>query len=90
MLSRPKFHLTEEIINDVLEAIENNGVFIDAEVLDIELPDPKDRVFYEVVAEERKEADAYLVTGNTKHFPKTPIVVTPAEMMEILQRKENS
>jgi hypothetical protein len=32
--------------------------------------------------------DAYLVTGNTKHFPKKPIVVTPAEMLEIL-RAEN-
>lgn len=31
--------------------------------------------------------DAYLVTGNSKHFPKTPIVVTPAEMLEILRRE---
>jgi hypothetical protein len=30
--------------------------------------------------------DAYIVTGNTKHFPKTPIVVTPAEMLEILKK----
>ena len=28
--------------------------------------------------------DAYLVTGNTKHFPKSPIVVTPAEMVQII------
>ena len=26
--------------------------------------------------------DAYLVTGNIKHFPRTPIVVTPAEMVD--------
>ena len=32
--------------------------------------------------------DAYLVTGNTKHFPKKPIVVTPAEMLEILRSEE--
>lgn len=50
-------------------------------------PDQDDVVFYEVAL---SKEDAYLVTGNTKHFPKTPIVVTPAEMMEILQRKENS
>ena len=31
--------------------------------------------------------DAYLVTGNPKHFPKTPIVVTPVEMLEILRRE---
>ncbi len=29
--------------------------------------------------------DAYLVTGNKKLFPDTPIVVTPAEMVEILK-----
>ncbi len=29
--------------------------------------------------------DAYLVTGNTKHFPNSPIVVTPTEMIAILE-----
>ena len=32
------------------------------------MPDPKDRVFYEVVMEERKTDDAYLVTGNLSIF----------------------
>lgn len=45
-------------------------------------PDPKDVVFYEVAL---SKEDAYLVTGNKKHSPRTPIVVTPAEMMEILE-----
>jgi len=84
VLSRPKFHLTEEIINDIIEAINENGLYVDAEQLDIELPDPKDRVFYEVVMEERKEEDAYLVTGNIKHFPQKPFVVTPRQMLDII------
>ena len=41
-------------------------------------------VFYEVAL---SKEDAYLVTGNKKHFPQKPIVVTPAEMLEILQRE---
>ena len=45
------------------------------------MPDESDRVFYEVAL---SKEDAYLVTGNQKHFPVTPIVVTPAEMLEIL------
>jgi hypothetical protein len=32
--------------------------------------------------------DAYLVTGNKKHFPQKPIVVTPAEMLKILRVSE--
>jgi hypothetical protein len=30
--------------------------------------------------------DAYLVTGNIKHFPRKPFVVTPREMVEILEK----
>ena len=84
VLSRPKFHLSEEIINDVLDTINENGLYVDAEELEIELPDPKDRVFYEVVMEERKEEDAYLVTGNIKHFPEKPFIVTPRQMLDII------
>lgn len=42
-------HLPERIINDVMEAINEAGLYIDAEQVEIELPDPKDRVFYEVL-----------------------------------------
>ena len=69
VLSRPKFGLTEDIVTDIIDSLENAGFYVDAETIDVELPDPKDRVFYEVVMEERKEQDAYLVTGNIKHFP---------------------
>ena len=30
--------------------------------------------------------DAYLVTGNIKHFPLRPFVVTPREMLTILEQ----
>ncbi len=84
VLLRPKFHLTEEIVNDVLEAINEKSIFVDAQSIDIELPDPKDRVFYEVVMEERKDEEAYLVTGNIKHFPIKPFIVTPRQMLDII------
>lgn len=84
VLSRPKFHLTKEIVDDVLENLEYRGISIEAETLDIVLPDPKDRVFYEVVLEERKTEEAYLVTGNIKHFPVETFIVTPRKMLEIV------
>ena len=46
---------------------------MDAERLDIELPDPKDRIFYEVVMEKRKTEKAYLVTGNIRHIRWYPL-----------------
>lgn len=84
VLARPKFHFTEEIIRDVLDNIRSRGIYVDAKRLDIELPDPKDRVFYEVVMEERKTEGAYLVTGNIRHFPVKPFVVTPRKMIDII------
>lgn len=90
VLRRPKFHLTEEIINSVVGEMERLGIYVDADALEIALPDPKDRVFYEVVMEERKSEDAYLVTGNIKHFPIEPYVVTPRQMLDIiLEKTEN-
>lgn len=87
VLSRPKFHLTDEIISSVVNEIERLGIYVDADALDIVFPDPKDRVFYEVVMEGRKKEDAYLVTGNIKHFPVKPYVVTPRQMMDIIVEK---
>ena len=43
--------------------------------------DPKDIVFYEVAM---SVEDSYLVTGNLKHFPQKSFVVSPAEMVEII------
>ena len=44
VLARPKFYFPAEIINDVIEAIESAGLCLEADSLEIALPDPKDRV----------------------------------------------
>lgn len=84
VLAREKFGFTEDIITDVISSLEKNGIKVDAYNIEIDLPDPNDRVFYEVVMEERKERDAYLVTGNIKHFPNEPFIVTPRKMLDII------
>lgn len=84
VLARPKFGLDDKIIIDIIDSLENVGFYVDAETIDIELPDSKDRVFYEVVMEERKEEEAYFVTGNIKHFPDKPFIVTPRQMLDII------
>ena len=82
VLSRPKFKLSEKIVNDIVNEIEEKGIFVNEKTLEEYLPDPKDRVFYEVVMEERNSRDAYLVTGNIKHSPIRPYIVTPREMLK--------
>ncbi|MCR5468149.1 MAG: putative toxin-antitoxin system toxin component, PIN family [Lachnospiraceae bacterium] len=89
VLMRDKFHLTKDIVDDVIAALEDQGEYIDTDNMDYNLTDPKDVVFYAVVMEKRKDEDAYLVTGNIKHFPQDPFVVTPREMLNIiLENKE--
>jgi len=44
-----------------------------------------DLIFYEVAMEKRGQ-DAFLITGNQKHYPVRSFIVTPSEMMEILDK----
>lgn len=84
VLHRPKFHFQESDIQNLLQTIRTHGIFTERLFTGMELPDPKDLVFYEVVMAKR-EKDAHLVTGNIKHFPKEPFIVTPNELLEIIK-----
>ncbi len=81
VLQRPKFKFPEKAVNTLVTGIIKQAVFIDAEPIEEMLPDSKDVVFYEVVMEGRKLKDAYLVTGNKKHFPLKPFIVDPRQMV---------
>ena len=85
VLSREKFHFPKETVEFLLsrlKTIDENMTTVESLVGNF--PDPKDVVFFEVTMEKNKTDDAFLVTGNLKHFPKHSKVVTPAEMLRIL------
>ena len=82
VLHRAKFGFSEKDVRHYLETMKQAGVHSQRIASSEHFPDPKDVVFYEVAL---SKDDAYLVTGNKKHFPQAPIVVTPAEMLEILE-----
>jgi putative PIN family toxin of toxin-antitoxin system len=84
VLSRSKFHLSNDIVEDIIGSLTDSGIFVDGETQNMEFIDEKDRMFFEVVMEERKEEDAYLVTGNIRHFPVEPFIVTPRQMLDII------
>jgi hypothetical protein len=46
--------------------------------------------FYAVTMNARAENDAYLVTGNIKHFPEKSFVVTPRQMLDIVEVIEDN
>ena len=73
----------------MLNTIRTYGLFTEQLYTGIKLPDPKDLVFYEVVMAKQEE-NAHLVTGNIKHFPKKPFIVTPNELLEIIKKQEKT
>lgn len=87
VLCRKKFRFEPEMIRYILSTIEKYGVLIEPSATGKILPDMKDLPFYEVVMEKREE-NAYLVTGNLKHFPSEPFIVTARQMLDILDGKK--
>lgn len=85
VLHRPKFQFPEDAIEQVLNAISILGVHSDRIKSEDICDDPEDVVFYEVTL---SVDEAYLITGNIKHFPIKPFIVTPAQMIEILLSRE--
>ena len=83
VLGRKKFGFEQGMINYILLTIERYGVMIEPSATGVILSDMKDLPFYEVVMEKREDG-AYLVTGNLKHFPTQPFIVTAREMLNIL------
>jgi putative PIN family toxin of toxin-antitoxin system len=84
VLARPKFKLTEELISFIIDGIVDKAVMIEAEEIKVDMPDPKDVIFYAVTMEAKKLTDTYLVTGNLKHFPSRSFIVTPKQLLEVL------
>lgn len=80
VLSCKKFSFPKSRIDAVIRAI-CNGMSTDRTPSEWEFPDSDDIVFYEVAL---SVDEAYLITGNSRHFPPVDKVVTPAEMLKII------
>ena len=86
VLHRPKFSLQEDTIAFILKAITQYGVEVFPQPSGEILVDMDDLIFYEVALEKRED-EAYLVTGNQQHYPIKDFIVTPAEMLNIIREK---
>ncbi len=84
VLHRDKFGFSDERIKTVLEVV-RTGLCLGRTPSNEMFPDQDDAVFYEVAL---SKEGTFLITGNLRHFPKSPIVVTPAEMISILEGKK--
>jgi putative PIN family toxin of toxin-antitoxin system len=74
VLSRPRLGFHPYDIDNLMELIEKEGMSFLAQPSAIPFADESDRVFYDLA----KAANAFLITGNVKHYPMEPFIMTPA------------
>lgn len=84
VLRRSKFHQSAERVDHIVNFIKQYGVEVSPTPTGEIFVDMDDIIFYEVAMEKRNDG-AYLVTGNQKHYPMKDFIVTPTEMVGILQ-----
>ncbi|MBO4918028.1 MAG: putative toxin-antitoxin system toxin component, PIN family [Bacteroidales bacterium] len=85
VLHREKFDFPESLVDAIICQIKKDGIASERIHTDETFPDLTDIVFYEVAL---SKEDSFLVTGNIKHFPMNPIVVTPSEFLKLIEKLE--
>jgi len=80
VLHRSKFSILKETAEALISFIVENGIESSRVNFAESMPDEDDRVFYEVSL---SQEDSFLVTGNLKHYPSSPRVITPAQFLEV-------
>jgi putative PIN family toxin of toxin-antitoxin system len=80
VLARPRLAVNRADADDALAAVEVCGILISVTKSILSIPDEDDRLFYDTAV----SAGALLVTGNTKHFPRESIILSPASFWDKL------
>jgi len=77
VLGREKLNFSNDKVSSLLQEITKNGILADSTESTISLLDEDDRVFYDTA----KTNKAILITGNSRHFPDEPFIMTPNDFL---------
>ena len=80
VLFRPRLSFSAGMADELLDEITGRGLLVVALPSTITLPDESDRKFYDTAG----YCKAYLITGNIRHYPNDPLIVSPARFIEII------
>ncbi len=87
VLSRLEFSFSENLVHDLINQFQEEGLAVVGSPLPFRLPDPHDEPFLEVAL----AAQAYaLITGNKRHFPQRSHkmrILSPAEFISEFSSK---
>lgn len=81
VMSRSKFRFSSESVDDMLKLFRVRGINAAPECMTLDFTDPNDVIFYQTY---RMRQEAYLITGNQRHFPCELRIVSPTDMVNIL------
>ena len=84
VLSRPRLAFPPGQVDELLSEITGRGLSVTVSPSIVAMPDETDRKFYDVAI----FCEAYLITGNLKHYPKKSFVTSPARFVEIFNLSE--
>ena len=79
VLLRLRFGFSVEIVEPLLDYLESEGRFVMANYSGSLFEDDEDKKFYEVAVTGKAD---YLVTGNIRHFPEAPLIISPRDFIE--------
>ena len=84
VLLRPKSHLSPVNVHQLISGFVNIGIEVNPQPTGEIFSDEDDLIFYEVAVEKRN-LNAYLITGNLKDYPVRDFIVSPFQMIQIIQ-----
>jgi putative PIN family toxin of toxin-antitoxin system len=84
VLSRPRLAFPAGQVDELLAEISERGLPVIPLPSTLEMGDETDRKFFDTA----KFCGAYLITGNIRHYPKDPLVISPAMFLDVFAKKD--
>jgi len=84
VLAYSKFDLSDQAQAAIILDIISKGIPVTPKVSTIPLTHESDRVFYDTA----KTSNSILVTGNIKHYPNEPMIMTPTDFIALFTKPD--
>jgi putative PIN family toxin of toxin-antitoxin system len=78
VLFRKRLNFQKEKVIGLLHEITKNGILTESITSDAPFTDESDRKFYDTA----KAYNAFLITGNLRHYPKESFILSPLEYLQ--------
>ncbi len=86
VLGRSKFGFESKRVKLLIQSLEEKALFLTRVSSNELFEDEDDVVFFEICLSGRSKMNAFLITGNLRHYPTRSYVVTPRQMLQIIEK----